>query len=111
MGTGRLVGTGRLAACSPGEAKAAVMEEWPGSPCRAPGAQGGAGGSLSCGSGAPCSQLKVLSLGTGPLLLGASSSTCVTSSRLPAAEGRGPEDSVCVCARPLARAQDRAETC
>ena len=83
------------------------MEEWPGHLSGAPGARGGAGGSLFCRSGAPCCQLKILSLRragvdregvwwTGPLLLGASSSTCVTSSRLPAAEGRGPEDHVCM---------------
>lgn len=41
----------------------ALVEEWPGHLSGAPGAWGGAGGSLFCGSGAPCRQLKVLSLG------------------------------------------------
>ena len=82
----------------------ALREERPSPPSGAPRARGGAGGSLFCGSGAPCYQLKVLNLGRAggqaPLPLAAPSSTCVTSSSFLQWRDEDPR-TVCACVHGL----------
>lgn len=101
------VGTGRLASSSPGEAKA--------------GSEGGTAqpsiqGTQGSGRGwrQPVLRLRspVLSAqgpqpgegrGTGPPATGSTLVYVCDEQQLPAAEGQGPEDCVCVCTQPLVR--------
>ena len=109
------VGTGHLASSSPGEGKA--------------GSEGGTAqpsvrGTQGSGRGwrQPVLRLRspVLSAQgprpgegrrTGPPATGSTLVYVCDEQQLPAVEGRGPEDCVCMCTRPLARARDRAKVC
>lgn len=109
------VGTGHLASSSPGEAKA--------------GSEGGTAqpsvrGTRGSGRGwrQPVLWLRSPVLAaqgpqpgegrrTGPPGTGSTLAYVCEEQQLPAVEGRGPEDRVCMCTRPLARAQARAKVC